>query len=110
MRSISRVLDEFTQYVHDSNTCPQTVDEAVCLLEDHSTRYQSLKESIVSSSMKGEEVLTEMKHGNPSSQLPRSAVNNISAVERYEIFVFNETLEKSSSQLTRSALKIPKSK
>lgn len=84
MRSISKLLDDFTQYVRScSNELPNTVDDAVHHLANHSSKYDALKESIQSSSKKGEDLLNDMKRGNPSSQLPPSAINNISAVERY---------------------------
>lgn len=84
MRSISQLLDDFTQYVRScSNHLPDSLDDAVTQLADHSSKYDALKESIQSSSKKGEDLLNDMKRGNPSSQLPPSAINNISAVERY---------------------------
>lgn len=83
MKSISQLLDEFTQYVRScSDSLPKTVDEAVNQLNEHSTKYENLKESIIGSSVKGEQLLNDMKQGNPSSQRPSSAINNISAVER----------------------------
>jgi len=83
MKSISHLLDDFTQYVRDcSNSLPNSVEEAKNQLNDHTTKYQNLKEKIVTSSAKGEEFLNDMKRGNPSSDLPPSAINNISAIER----------------------------
>lgn len=52
------------------------------LLADHTFKYDNLKENITNSSKKGEDLLNDMKRGNPSSELPPSAINNISAVER----------------------------
>ena len=83
MRSISQLLDDFTQFVRSSSTeLPQNVDDAINQLTDHTSKYNALKESIQSSSKKGEDLLKDMKQGNPSWQLPPSAINNISAVER----------------------------
>lgn len=83
MKSISHLLDDFTQYVRDcSESLPITVEEAKIQLNDHTNKYENLKEKIITSSEKGEEFLNDMKRGNPSSELPPSAINNISAIER----------------------------
>lgn len=83
MRSMSQLLDEFTQYVRScSDELPKTVDEAMALLGDHSEKYKNLKDSIINSSMRGEELLRDMKRGKPTSDLPPSSVNNVSALER----------------------------
>lgn len=83
MKSISQLLDDFTQYVRNcSEMLPESIENAKNHLEDCTTKYENLKEKIVTSSARGEEFLNDMKRGSPSSELPPSAINNISAVER----------------------------
>ncbi|XP_065216565.1 guanine nucleotide exchange factor DBS-like isoform X2 [Planococcus citri] len=106
MRSISQLLDDFTQFVRNcSSELPDNIDDAVNQLADHTAKYDALKESIQSSSKKGEDLLNDMKQGNPSSQLPPSAINNISAVERLLVQldetekIFDEFWDHHASQL-----------
>jgi hypothetical protein len=78
---ISADLDIFIKEIHDIEF-PNSVESTENLIEEQQSRYEKLKDSVISAGTHGEQLLEEMKKKREIERGNYERFGNISSVER----------------------------